>query len=64
MAKIIYIEFNGTEHTVDASPGETLMTVAVRNNILGIAGDCGENCACATCHLYVGDLSEGAADRA
>lgn len=29
------------------------MTVALDNSIPGIDGDCGGNCACATCHIYV-----------
>jgi len=61
MARITYVEFDGTEHPVEASPGQTLMSVAVENGIPGIDGDCGGNCACATCHLYVdGGLGAGA----
>jgi len=58
MVKITYIEFDGTKHTVDASPGDTLMSAAVSNSVPGIDGDCGGNCACATCHLFVdGELA-------
>ena len=53
MAKITYIEFNGTEHTVDVKPGLSVMEGAIRNNIPGIDADCGGACACATCHVYV-----------
>ncbi len=53
MIKITYVEFDGTEHSIEAAPGETLMSVAVDNGVPGIDGDCGGNCACATCHLYV-----------
>lgn len=57
MTRITYVEFDGTEHTVEAQDGDTLMTAAVNNSVPGIDGDCGGNCACATCHLYVdGDL--------
>ena len=63
MAKITYIEFDGTEHVVEAPPGETLMSVAVDNAVPGVDGDCGGNCACATCHLYVdGELANGATE--
>ena len=63
MAKITYIEFDGTEHVVEAPPGETLMSVAVDNAVPGIDGDCGGNCACAICHLYVdGELANGATE--
>jgi 2Fe-2S ferredoxin len=29
------------------------MRAAVDNNVPGIDGDCGGECACATCHVYV-----------
>ena len=53
MAKITYIEFNGTEHVVDVKNGLSVMEGAVKNNIPGIDADCGGACACATCHVYV-----------
>jgi len=53
MAKITYVEFNGTEHTVEVKPGLSVMEGAIRNNIPGIDADCGGACACATCHVFV-----------
>ena len=53
MAKITYIEHNGTNHTVDIQNGLTVMEGAVQNNIPGIDADCGGSMACATCHVYV-----------
>ena len=53
MAKITYIEFNGTEHAIDVKNGLSVMEGAVKNNIPGIDADCGGACACATCHVYV-----------
>jgi len=53
MAKITYVEHDGTRHEVDLKSGLSLMEGAVRNNIPGIDGDCGGACACATCHIYV-----------
>lgn len=55
MAKITYIEFNGTEHSVEVKTGLSVMEGAVRNNVPGIDADCGGACACATCHVYVDD---------
>ena len=55
MAKIIYIEHDGTDHVVDVKPGLTLMEGAVKHNVPGIDADCGGACACATCHVYVDD---------
>lgn len=53
MAKITYIEHNGTEHVVDVDTGLTVMEGARDNNIPGIEADCGGACACSTCHVYV-----------
>ena len=53
MAKITYIEHNGTNHTVEVQNGLTVMEGAVQNNIPGIDADCGGGMACATCHVYV-----------
>ena len=53
MAKITYVEHNGTEHTVDVANGLTVMEGARDNNIPGIEADCGGACACSTCHVYV-----------
>src|SRR4051794_4796532 len=55
MAKITYIEHNGTEHVLDVKNGLSVMEGAVKNNIPGIDADCGGACACATCHVYVKD---------
>jgi len=53
MAKIIYIEHDGAEHTVEVENGITVMEGAIRNLVPGIDADCGGACACATCHVYV-----------
>ena len=53
MAKITYVEFNGTEHVVEVATGLTVMEGARDNGIPGIEADCGGACACSTCHVYV-----------
>ena len=53
MAKITYIQFDGTENVVDVKPGLSVVEGAVKNNVRGIDADCGGACACATCHCYV-----------
>jgi 2Fe-2S ferredoxin len=53
MAKITYIEHDGTEHSVDVKTGLSVMEGAIKNNVPGIDADCGGACACATCHVYV-----------
>ena len=53
MAKITYIQHDGSEQTVDGLPGLSVMETAVKNMVPGIDADCGGACACATCHVYV-----------
>ena len=53
MAKVTYIEHNGTSHTIEVRNGLSVMEGAVKNNLPGIDADCGGACACATCHVYV-----------
>jgi ferredoxin, 2Fe-2S len=53
MPKITFLAFDGTPHTVEVPTGTTLMRAAIDNRVTGIDGDCGGNCACATCHVYV-----------
>jgi 2Fe-2S ferredoxin len=53
MPKITFIEHTGQQHVVDAPIGSSLMQAAVNKMIPGIIGDCGGNCSCATCQVYV-----------
>ena len=53
MPKVTFIEHNGTAHTVEAVAGQSLMRAAVDHGVPGIDADCGGECACATCHVYV-----------
>lgn len=53
MARITYVEFDGTRHSVEVRNGLSVMEGAVFNSIPGIEGDCGGLCACATCHVYL-----------
>ena len=53
MPKVTYIEYNGTAHTVDVPVGLSVMRGAVDNDVPGIDADCGGECACATCHVYL-----------
>ena len=53
MPKLIVVDRAGTEKTIDADVGLTLME-AIRDNgfdeLLALCGGC---CSCATCHVYV-----------
>jgi len=53
MAKITFVDFNGTERVVDAVANSTVMETARNNDVPGIEAECGGSCACATCHVYV-----------
>jgi 2Fe-2S ferredoxin len=53
MAKITFIQPDGSSQTVDASNGMTVMETAKKHMIDGIEAECGGACACATCHVYV-----------
>ena len=53
MVKITYVEHNGDRLTVDAKPGESIMKAATNNGVAGIVAECGGNCACGTCRIYV-----------
>jgi 2Fe-2S ferredoxin len=55
MPKVVFITLDGAQRVVDAHAGESVMAAAVRNGIPGIIGECGGNCSCATCHVYVDD---------
>lgn len=53
MPKITFIEHDGTEHSVDGEVGLSVMRAAIDNLVPGIDADCGGECSCATCHVYV-----------
>jgi ferredoxin, 2Fe-2S len=53
MPSVTYIEFRGAAHDVEVPVGASLMRGAVDNSVPGIDADCGGECACATCHVYV-----------
>ena len=53
MPKITYVEQNGKRHEVEMPDGVSVMQGAVSNGVPGIDGDCGGECACGTCHVYV-----------
>jgi 2Fe-2S ferredoxin len=53
MPKITYISDAGVSRTIDVPVGDTVMEGAVQNGVDGIVAECGGNCQCATCHVYV-----------
>ena len=53
MPLVHFISFDGTRRSIETSIGQNLMRAATDNAVPGIDGDCGGQCACATCHVYV-----------
>ena len=53
MVKITFVEHDGTRTEVDAAEGQSLMKAATYGGVEGISADCGGNCACGTCRIYV-----------
>jgi 2Fe-2S ferredoxin len=53
MPKITYVVPGGSAHVVDVPVGQSVMDGSVRNNLPGIVAECGGNCSCATCHVFV-----------
>ena len=59
MPKITFIDADGGSQTLQAEVGQTVMQVAVENDIRGILADCGGSCSCATCHCYLDEAWTG-----
>ena len=53
MARITFVEHDGTVHEVDVESGSSLMKAAIDNLVPGIDADCGGECSCATCHVVL-----------
>ncbi len=53
MPQVTFIEHSGTEHRIELETGKSVMQGAIDNGIPGIDADCGGECACATCHVFV-----------
>lgn len=53
MPKVVFIALDGAQRVVEVDAGDSVMAAAVRNGVPGIVGECGGNCSCATCHVYI-----------
>lgn len=53
MVKITFVEHDGVRTEVDGEVGQSLMKAATYGKVPGISADCGGNCACGTCRVYV-----------
>ena len=52
MPKLIFVDSEGTEKSVEAENGLSVMEVA-RDNGLEIEGTCGGSISCCTCHIII-----------
>ena len=50
MAKLTFKQPDGSEQTIEAAAGVTVMEAAKLNLVPGIEAEGGGACACATCH--------------
>jgi 2Fe-2S ferredoxin len=50
---VTFVDPSGEQRVVDGQPGESVMSLATRNGVPGIIGECGGNNSCATCHVWV-----------
>ncbi|MCC0040524.1 MAG: 2Fe-2S iron-sulfur cluster binding domain-containing protein [Brucellaceae bacterium] len=63
MIKVTYVAQDGTETTLEAEEGASVMRTAVSNDLDGIVGECGGSMMCATCHCYVDEAWQDRAGR-
>lgn len=55
MARLTFIQPDGTQSVVEIDNGTSVMLAAIRNGVSGIDAECGGCLDCATCHVYVED---------
>jgi len=56
MPIVTYVSSSGISREIDVPSGMSVMQAALNHKVEGILGECGGNCMCASCHVYV-DLS-------
>ena len=57
MPSIVYVQPDGSQQTIAADVGSTVMAMAVAHGVHGIVAECGGSAMCATCHVYVDEAS-------
>lgn len=53
MPIVTYVSSSGISRKIDVASGMSVMQAALNHKVEGILGECGGNCMCATCHVYV-----------
>jgi len=53
MPTIIITQKDGTDVSVEASIGQSMMQAVVDSKVSGIIGECGGAAMCGTCHVFI-----------
>ena len=53
MPIVTYVSPSGISRQIDVPSGMSVMQAALNHRVEGILAECGGNCMCATCHVYV-----------
>ena len=53
MPRVNFVLKDGSTRTTEAAEGDSVMQIAMNNDVPGIEAVCGGYCSCATCHVYV-----------
>jgi len=53
MPNVIFVHPDGAREELEIAEGTSVMQGATAQGIDGIVAECGGNCMCATCHVYV-----------
>jgi 2Fe-2S ferredoxin len=59
MVMVVLVEPNGERHAIDIKEGRSVMEGALREGVDGIVAECGGQCNCGTCHVYVEEARLG-----
>lgn len=59
MVTVVFVEPNGVRREVDVREGRSAMEGAIREGVEGIVAECGGQCNCGTCHVYVDEARLG-----
>ncbi|HEY0421008.1 MAG TPA: 2Fe-2S iron-sulfur cluster-binding protein [Acetobacteraceae bacterium] len=60
MPSITFIHPEGRRQEIEADAGSTVMQAATAEGLEEILAECGGNCMCATCHVYLVETPAGA----
>jgi 2Fe-2S ferredoxin len=60
MPSVTFLHPDGRRQEIAADDGSTVMQAATAEGLEEILAECGGNCMCATCHVYVLEDAAGA----